>query len=183
MPSAERIVAGLARLNAAYSVRARDLAGVLIAVNAALVLAQIASRAAFNAPLTWAEEAARIMLVWSAFLVAPYAYRMGANISIDLFAAALPTRLRLALVTALNVLVLAVAAVFFYESILFWLRGLNLSAATMPVRMAWFYTVVPFGFAGLILVGCEIRLRLARALRDPALDPSVPGAVRLVPLE
>jgi TRAP-type C4-dicarboxylate transport system permease small subunit len=183
MTRVDRLIAALASVNAAISHWARNLSAALLAAMTIVVLVQIGSRALLSVSLTWSEELARIMLVWSAFLIAPYAYRMGANVSIDLFVNALPRRLRLALLFAVNLLVVLIAGVFFVESLGFWTRGLNMVSATMQVRMAWFYSVVPFGFAGLVLVGAEILLRLARNFADPQGDYSVPGAVRLVPLE
>ena len=42
--------------------------------------------------------------------------------------------------------------------------------------MAWVYTVVPFGFAALFLVGCELLLRTVMTLVNPRGDYAIPGA-------
>ena len=42
----------------------------------------------------------------------------------------------------------------------YWRRGLDISAATMDIPMAWIYAVVPVAFALLILVGVELVARL-----------------------
>ena len=171
-----RLIDVLARLNEAVSVAARNFAGGLVMAMTLIVLLQVFFRYVVNDSLTWTEELAKIMMVWSAFLVAPWAYRMGANVSIDLFAEALPEGLRRALQLLLNALVLWIVAVFFQESLEFWQRGLAIRAATIPLAMAWFYSIVPVGFAAIFLVGCELVLRNLMTLLDPRQDWAVPGA-------
>ena len=170
-----RIIALLAGVNGPVSVSARNLAAGFLAAMTVIVLMQVFFRYVLNNSLTWTEEVAKIMMVWSAFLVAPWAYRMGANVSIDMLAAALSRGARLLLRLALNLLILWIVAIFFAESLEFWERGLTVRAATMPVQMAWFYSVVPFGFAGLFLVGVELFFRDLMALVDPGGDYAVPG--------
>ena len=172
----DRVITGLARVNGAVSVWARNLAALLLMAMTAIVLLQVFFRYVMNDSLGWTEEVAKMMMVWSAFLVAPWAYRMGSNVAIDMFAAALPGRTRLVLETGLTLLVLWVVGMFFAESLAFWQRGLAITAATVPVRMAWVYTVVPFGFAALFLVGCELLLRTVMTLVNPRGDYAIPGA-------
>ncbi len=128
-----------------------------------LAVAQIASRAAFDYTLDWAEELARIALVWSVLLVAPYAYRAGAHVAIGSFAESLPRGLRVWLSAAINLLVIWICSVFLIESVAFVERGLTIVASTMPFRIAWAYLVVPVALAALITVGIELVLRLIRA--------------------
>lgn len=150
----------LGRVNGPLSVAGRNIAGVLLAVMLALALAQILSRGIFDYSLDWAEELARVALVWSVLLVGPYAYRKGAHVAIVSFAEALPPRLLVACSLLLNVLVVWIVAVLFVESFAFWRRGLDISAATMDIPMAWIYAVVPVAFALLMLVGFELVARL-----------------------
>jgi TRAP-type C4-dicarboxylate transport system permease small subunit len=159
----------LARINGPLSVAGRNVAGILLAVMLALALAQIVSRGVFHYSLDWAEELARVALVWSVLLVGPYAYRKGAHVAIVSFAEALPTRLLAACSLLLNVLVVWIVAVLFVESFAFWRRGLDISAATMDIPMAWIYAIVPVVFALLMLVGVEL---LARLLLHVAGRPS-----------
>jgi TRAP-type C4-dicarboxylate transport system permease small subunit len=156
----QRTSAALGRVNRPLSVAGRNLAGGLLAVMLALALAQILSRGVFHCALDWAEELARVALVWSALLVGPYAYRKGAHVAIVSFAEALPPRLLAACSLLLNVLVVWIVAVLFVESFAFWRRGLDISAATMDIPMAWIYAIVPVAFALLMLVGVELVLRL-----------------------
>lgn len=150
----------LGRINGPLSVAGRNVAGALLAVMLALALAQIVSRGVFDYSLDWAEELARVALVWSVLLVGPYAYRKGAHVAIVSFAEALPPRLLVACSLLLNVLVVWIVAALFVESFAFWRRGLDISAATMDIPMAWVYAIVPVAFALLVLVGLELLVRL-----------------------
>jgi len=150
----------LGRVNGPLSVAGRNVAGILLAVMLALALVQIVSRGVFHYSLDWAEELARVALVWSVLLVGPYAYRKGAHVAIVSFAEALPPRLLAGCSLLLNALVVWIVAVLFVESFAFWRRGLDISAATMDIPMAWVYAIVPVAFALLMLVGVELVARL-----------------------
>lgn len=156
----QRVVAVLGRVNGPLSLAARDLAGGLMAVMLALALAQIVSRGVFHFSLDWAEELARVALVWSVLLVAPYAYRKGAHVAIVSFAEALPPRLLALTSLLLNALIVWILAVLFVESFAFWRRGLEIMASSLPFKMAWIYAIVPAAFAMLLLVGVELIGRL-----------------------
>ncbi len=174
-------VAVLARVNRPLSVAGRNVAGVLLAVMLALALAQIGSRGLLNYSLDWAEELARVALVWSVLLVGPYAYRTGAHVAIVSFAEALPARLVTVVSLLLNLLVVWVLGRLFFESFAFWRRGLDISAATLDIPMAWIYAIVPVAFALLILVGVELigrlLLRLAGAPAGIAMEGAMPAVV------
>jgi TRAP-type C4-dicarboxylate transport system permease small subunit len=174
------VVGVLGRINAPIGRLGSGLAGALLAAMLALALAQIIARGVFNHSLDWAEELARVALVWSVLLVAPQAYRSGANVAIVSFADALPPRLLAAVSLLLNALVVWILLVLFRESFPFWRRGLEITAASMDVQMAWIYAIVPFAFASLILVGLELLLRLVLHLRGAEAGIAMEGAMPAV---
>jgi TRAP-type C4-dicarboxylate transport system permease small subunit len=168
------LVQALAAFNGAMTALARNLAAVLIAAMVSIVLAQIGIRAFAGQSIPWAEEATRIMLVWSGFLIAPYAHRSGANVAIDLFREALPARLQRALAFALHALVIWIAAMFLVQCLAFVQRGMTIDAATLPIKIGYAYLAAPIGFAGLVLVGLELVLREALQMFDPDRDWLLP---------
>lgn len=168
------------RINRPLSVAGRNVAGALLAVMLALALAQIVSRGVFHYSLDWAEELARVALVWSVLLVGPYAYRKGAHVAIVSFAEALPPRLLAICSVVLNVLIVWILVVLFVESFAFWRRGLDISAATLDMPMAWVYAVVPVAFALLILVGVELIGRLVLHLAGAPSGIVMEGAMPAV---
>ena len=173
----DRVTAILAAVNRPIARIGRDLAASLIGAMVALALAQILSRALFDYTLDWAEELARVALVWSVLLVSPFAYRSGAHVAIGSFAAALPPRLLLAASAALNLLVIWICVEMFVQSLAFWQRGLALTASALNIQMAWIYAIVPAAFVCLLLVGVELVVRLLRSLLGPDPDLTLVGAV------
>jgi TRAP-type C4-dicarboxylate transport system permease small subunit len=65
---------------------------VLVAVMAALVIANVISRYVFLHSFTWVEEASRYLMIWTAFLGAGLALRVGGHIAVDSLQQALPAR-------------------------------------------------------------------------------------------
>ena len=88
-----------------------------------IVILQIVFRYVLNDSLSWTEEVSKTMMVWTAFLVAPWAYRVGANVRIEIFVDEFPDVMRRLMALALNLLILWIVAVFLYESFGFWQRG------------------------------------------------------------
>ena len=156
----QRTSAALGRINGPLSRTARNLAGALLAAMLGLALAQIVSRGLFDHSLDWAEELARVALVWSVLLTGPYAYRKGAHVAIVSFAEALPRRMLVVASLLLNLLVVWILSALLLESVAFWRRGLDISASTLDIKMAWIYWIVPASFTLLILVGLELIARL-----------------------
>lgn len=171
-----RGLAVLSRANEWICVAARNLAGGLMMAMTAIVLAQILFRYVLNDSLIWTEEVSKTMMVWTAFLVAPWAYRHGANVGIEMFAAELPSTLRRSLQLLLNLLVVWIILVLCIESVGMVERGFSIRAASMPVQVGWFFGVMPLAFAMILLVGIELVLRDLLGLAYSGDDFSVPGA-------
>ena len=171
-----RCVVPLGVLNRTVSVFARNFAAFLVLLMTLAVLVQVFFRYVLNDSLSWTEEFAKAMMVWTAFLVAPWAYRHGQNVAITFFSEVMSPPWRLLLQVFLNLLVLWIVYVLFWESLAFWARGQAIQSATMGIAMAWFYAVVPFGFVALFLVGCELVLRDLLALIDSGTDYRVTEA-------
>ena len=101
-----RALTYLAKVNEVACRAARNLAGLLLIAMVVVVILQIVFRYLLNDSLIWPEELAKTMMVWTAFLVAPWAYRNGANVRIEMFVDELSTLSQSILKLSLNVLVL-----------------------------------------------------------------------------
>lgn len=78
----------------------------LLAVMAALVIANVISRYVFSHSFPWVEEATRYMMIWAAFLGAGPALRVGGHIAID----TLPSSLPAGAARAVRALIVAIVA-------------------------------------------------------------------------
>lgn len=173
----------LDRLNAPIARWGRSLSAVLLALMFAVALAQIVSRAVFDYTLDWAEESARMALVWSVLSAAPIAYRCGAHVAITAFAEVLPRRWLLTVATLVNALIAWLCGVFLLESVALVERGLTIVASAVPIRMAWIYLIVPLSLLALLLVALEAVLRLLRSAFDSAAELTLAGVVPVMQRE
>jgi TRAP-type C4-dicarboxylate transport system permease small subunit len=167
----------LGRLNETVGAGGRNFAGVLLAVMTVVILIQVVSRYVFNSSMSWSEELSKSLMVWTAFLVGPWAYRHGANVSIEIFAEAMPFRMRAALALAITALTVWILAIFFLESLPFVARGMQSRSATLPVSTGLFYLIVPAALGAMILVGVERFLSEIGELLSGTEDPDAPHRV------
>ena len=166
----------LGKINEWICLATRNTAGLLLMVMTVIVLTQIVFRYVLNDSLIWTEEVSKTMMVWAAFLVAPWAYRYSANVSIEMFANELPEVLRKLLALFLNVLVVWIIVVFWRESFGMVERGFTIRTASLPIQVGWFFLVVPFAFAATLLVGIELLIRDVLSLVFPERDFAIAEA-------
>lgn len=136
----------------------------LLALMLIVALAQILSRALFNHTLDWAEEAARMALVWSALLAAPMGYRAAGHVAITAFIEGLPPRALQLTGVIVNVLIGWICVIFLLESVDFVARGSTIMSTGLGVPMSYVYLIVPVALVALLMVSIEAVLTLLRAL-------------------
>jgi len=132
------------------------LASALIALMTAIVILGVFFRYVLNDSISWVEDVALIMMVSTAFIIAPYAYRSGANVAIELVVSKLPAVLVRGLRVAINMLVLWIVYRYFFESLTLVQRGWGIRVNTVPIAWAWPYMIVPLAFVAMALVGIEL---------------------------
>ena len=171
-----KVLRMLSAINEWVGITARNSAGMLLIAMTAIILVQIVFRYVLNDSLIWTEEVSKTLMVWGAFLIAPWAYRNGANVSIQMFTDELPLTLQRLLHLALNLLVIWIIVVFWSESFGMIDRGFSIKAASLPVQVGWFFIVVPFAFGAMLLVGVELLIRDMLALLHPKEEFEIAGA-------
>lgn len=167
MVALDWVITALARFNELFASVAKYISLVLIAVMTLSVLVQVFFRYVLNNPLSWTEEASIFMMIWMAFLVAPFAYRSGANVSIEIIRDLFKGRAQWLLQIVLTFLVLYLLFILFERSIAHSANGLRSSAKSIPIKMIWVYIAMPIGIGGMIVVSVEILLRSLRQLIAP----------------
>jgi TRAP-type C4-dicarboxylate transport system permease small subunit len=171
-----KAIVGLGSFNALFARGARLVALSLIAVMTAAVLAQVFFRYVLNRPISWTEEFSIFSMIWMAFLVAPIAYRSGANVSIEVIRDLFKGRTLAVLNVVMSLLVLGILAVLFRHSLIYMQRGFGSTASSLPITMGWIYISMPLGLGAMIVVGLELLLRGVHELIRPAEPlPPLPG--------
>jgi TRAP-type C4-dicarboxylate transport system permease small subunit len=153
------IFEGLGAINARIGRVGVFIGACMIALMTTIVICGVFFRYVLNNSITWAEDVSLIMMVTTAFLVAPYAYRSNANVAIEMISGMLQGRAARALRIAINLLVLWLLYRYFAESVGLVRRGWGIRVNTVPIAWAWPYMVVPASFAAMALVGIELILR------------------------
>lgn len=131
---------------------------VLIGAIAGIMGAHVVFRYALNAPLFWAEEVSRYLMVWSVFLGAPLALRSGEFIAFPILKDMLGRRSRAWVTAFVHLCILGfllLALLKGYE--LAW-RSRNQIMSTLDVSFVYIYASLPIGAALMLLVSVEAAL-------------------------
>ena len=183
MKGLDRLLDGLAWFNQAAGKVGRNLSLTLVGLMTAAILLQVFFRYVLGSALTWSEEVARFMMVWMTFLVAPIAYRAGANVALDIVISRIRGRTFEILKIVIHVLVIGFVVTFFVESFGLIGRGLKMKASTVDIPMAYVYAIIPITFVVMFTVGIELIGRSIRALIDPSRPSSSPTSPELSNVE
>lgn len=126
---------------------------IVVALLAGMVLVttmQIICRVFFDA-LTWSEEVARYLLVWSTFIGAGCVYKKGGHISVLIAQELLPKKLRKLVQVLVHLLCGAFFAIAVYYGFRYMsLQGRQLSAA-LRIPMRLMYMAIPVGGGVMLL--------------------------------
>lgn len=150
------------------------LASVFIAVMTVIVILGVFFRYVLNDSITWVEDVALIVMVTTAFIVAPHAYRSGANVAIELVTAALPQAGVRILRLIVNVLILWVIYRYFFEALALVTRGWGIRVNTVPIPWAYPYMILPVAFGAMALVAIELIGRDVWALMNRSSRADLP---------
>ncbi|MEM1044584.1 MAG: TRAP transporter small permease subunit [Pseudomonadota bacterium] len=174
MSAAMHVLNGLGRINHLVGRTGIVLGSVLIAIMTSVVIAGVFFRYVLNNSLSWAEDVSLIMMVTTAFLVAPFAYRSGANVAIEILAEMLPKVLMRVTRLIINALVLWLLYRFFLESLVLIERGWAIRVNTVPIPWAYPYMMVPVAFIAMAAVGIELLARDIYGIATQSDDADLP---------
>jgi tripartite ATP-independent transporter DctM subunit len=145
------------------------IAALLLAADLLVVCGSVLLRSLFNAPVEWADDVARGLMVGSSFFGAASALARGENAGVVFFIDRVPTRIR-RLVDAMGAALVAVVAgyVAFNAIKLGWLTAGQTTGSGLPLELTFY----PMGVGALFMTAFAIDLFRARPLRD-----AIAGAV------
>jgi len=123
---------------------------------AVVVAISVFWRYVLNDSLTWAEELAKILMVWLVFVGAPIALRVGDHVAIQIVPNALPERLRSLLMVMISLLVVSFCSVIMVQSSYFaWNGRSQILIAIGEYSMLWVFAAIPFGLAAMLLISVQ----------------------------
>ena len=135
------------------------IASVLVIAIMLVTLREVVQRYGFNAPSVWAMDSARFALLYAFFLALGPALQSGHHVSVDLFDAYVPMRLRRYQAAAGHLLTLIFAMVLFRYTLDIAIEMVETGEMTfsvVPIELKYLYWIGPVGaleFALTALVG------------------------------
>ncbi len=138
------IVAGIKKISDVLNKICMALCIAFLAVMVIVTFVQIICRVFFTA-LSWSEEMARYLLIWSTFFGASCVYKSGSNIAVLVVQDLLPATIK----KIAKILVHALCLAFFALAIYNGMRYMNMvgaqTSAALQVPMKYMYLSVPLG--------------------------------------
>jgi len=138
---------------------------------------QIFNRYVVNYVFGWEEEAARYLMVWSAFLAAAYALWEGEQLGMEFLVRRLPAPARRVVRAACHLAVMAFLAIVAYQAFVHMLpQQLDQVSPSLGITMAVPYAAIPV--SAVMMLGVEAML-LWRDLRGLETAPAEVGPLQL----
>jgi tripartite ATP-independent transporter DctM subunit len=169
LPDAQRVTGALLRVT-------DTVAAGLLAADLAVVIYSVLARSWFTAPVEWADDVARGLMVASAFFGAASALARGENPGVVFFRSLLPQALQDAVDDVGAALVLVVAAYVAFHAIeLGWITSGQTTGAGLPLQLTFY--PMGLGAACMTAFAAEIFFErdLRRVLRAAAILVAVAG--------
>jgi tripartite ATP-independent transporter DctM subunit len=151
------------RITATLLVVSDAVAAVLLAADLLVVCASVLLRFLFNAPVEWADDVARGLMVGSSFFGAASALARSENLGVAFFIDMLPPAIR-RVVDAIGALLVTVIAgyVAFNAIKMGWLTTGQTSGSGLPLE----WTFYPMGIGALLMTIFALELYFARSIGD-----------------
>ncbi|MCE0494890.1 TRAP transporter small permease [Vibrio salinus] len=133
------------RFNRWLSYSVLMVSAVLLGLMALLVFYQVITRFVFDAPSTWSEITARIMMVWMVYITMGCVFREGSMITIGFFVDLLPNALGLwvkRMVTLSIILFLMILIWYGWEMAI---RVKSQNVSMVNISAFWLYISIPVG--------------------------------------
>ncbi len=163
------------RIAAATEWALRAAAVVLLLGMLGCVVAGVVSRQLGN-PLSWTDEAAQYLLVWTGFTGMVLAARRRSHIRIDVFIDRLPplSRRIAEVIIQASVIFFAIALLRYSPALIE--RNLDVEWISVPLSAALLYIPLPIAAAALV---SSAVVQLIEAFRGPVAAPHAPGDLPL----
>ena len=139
------------------------IAAILLAVDLCVVLGSVLARSLFNAPVEWADDVARGLMVGSSFFGAASAVARGENPGLEFLPALLGAGARRRLEAAGAALVALISALVAFHALeLGWMTTGQTTGSGLPLE----WTFYPMGAGALFMALFALDILLRRPLRD-----------------
>ena len=140
------------------------LCGLLVAVIALLVFAQVIARYVVNVSLAWSEEAARLLFIYLAYFGFVVAVHTGRNLRLDLLVDRMPAGPRRWVRILVHLVSAAFLAVVTWQGVFLVQQVSEQRTPALQVSKSFFYLPIPAASALLL---CYVGLKIVSLCREP----------------
>src|SRR5882757_10144420 len=163
MPGAAPLPSGRHRIMAILLALSDAIAAILLAADLLVVCGSVLLRFLFNAPVEWADDVARGLMVGSSFFGAASALARSENLGVAFFIDKLPAAIR-RVVDAVGALLVTIIAFYvaFNAIKMGWLTTGQTSGSGLPLELTFY----PMGVGALFMTVFAAEVFCARQLRD-----------------
>lgn len=136
------------------------LVAALVGAMVVVILAAVFTRYVMNDPLSWAEQVAKYLMIWAAFLGASLGIKEGSHIAVNVLVDVLPATLQKACSYLGYALTAGFLLVCAYQGVLFTNKVRDHSDPLVwEMSMAWAYAAIP---AGCLLMLLQLAIVFAK---------------------
>lgn len=122
-----------------------NITALLMAMLALLVFYQVITRFIFDAPSTWSEILARLLMVWMVYLSIGCVFRQGSMIAINFFVDLLPDRVGIWFKRGVTLVVLVFTFILMYYGWEMAQRVSSQNVSMLNISAFWLYVSIPAG--------------------------------------
>src|SRR5450631_1041468 len=174
MSGAAPLPSGGRRITVALLAISDATAAVLLAADLLVVCGSVLLRFLFNAPVEWADDVARGLMVGSSFFGAASALARSENLGVAFFIDRLPAGIRRVIDSAGALLVTVVAGYVAFNAIkLGWLTTGQTSGSGLPLELTFY----PMGVGALFMTVFAAELFCSRPVRDMIAGIAATGVI------
>ncbi len=155
----------LTRINSTIDRFLRFIITATLGTMLALIFIQVVSRYVFHNSLSFSEELARYLFVWTVFLGIPVVQRMGGHMTVGVITERISGMPLKVLRIIANILTVVFMIIIFKNGILMVQRTVFQTSPAMQITMSYIYYVLPIGSMAMILNTIE---DLLKTLSTPA---------------
>jgi TRAP-type C4-dicarboxylate transport system permease small subunit len=126
------------------------LIAIMIVMTVTICL-QVFYRYVLNNSLSWTEEVARYLMIWSCFLGSAMAVKYGEHIGVSFLRDLFPKRLQVVNGFFINLVVIIFFGIAFWKGMSITIMGIPEQAPATSISMAWAYSSIPVSFLIMII--------------------------------
>ncbi len=146
----ERATRGLLKISDTINAITEYIVFAMMVAMTVVIILQIIFRFFFTA-LSWSEEVARFLLVWSSLLAAAIGFKRGSHITVTFLVTRFPERIK----KTLGVIAYIFEAIFFFIVIIFGITLMKVqssqTSAALLISMSYIYAIYPIGGSIILL--------------------------------